>query len=122
MPCVLIVEDETLVALDLQLQLEDHGFSCLPPASTVEAALETVASRTPDVGVLDANLNGTSSAPVAARLQQDGIPFVYVSGYGRAYLRENLPPAPLVEKPVRVAELVAVLRRLLSHPPTDRTP
>lgn len=109
---ILVVEDESMVALDLCLQLEDAGFGCLGPAPDVASAMEIIDRVLPDVGVLDANLDGSSSAHVAERPKTLGVPFVYVSGYSKEYVDENLPPAPLISKPVRIDDLVSAIRRL----------
>ncbi len=107
---ILIVEDEVMVALDLSLQLEDEGYSCLGPASTVAAALGLLRDATPDFAVLDANLGGEMPAPIAEELARRGVPFVYVSGYNGDYIDKNLPPAPLIGKPLPLRELLWRIR------------
>lgn len=78
---VLVVEDEFLIALDLQMMLEKAGHSVLGPASTVEAALRLLEGVPPHVATLDLNLRGQLVAPVAVRLRSLQIPFVLASAY-----------------------------------------
>jgi DNA-binding response OmpR family regulator len=79
---VLIVEDETLVAL----LVEDFPieFGCIPPGpcGSVAQALGAVSNKTFDLAVLDVNLDGEKVYPVADALDKLHIPFLFVSGYG----------------------------------------
>lgn len=104
---VLVVEDEVLVGLDLMMQLEDAGFTCIGPAPTVASAMKLVATETPDFAVLDANLGGISPVAVAEDLRDRGVPFLYASGYDERYIRDNLPEAPLLQKPIQIPSLLA---------------
>jgi len=79
---ILIVEDEMLVAMDLQSLLEEHGCEVLGPVPSVARALEFLSVERPDAVTLDMNLNGELSSPIAAVLRKSSIPFVVVSGYG----------------------------------------
>jgi CheY-like chemotaxis protein len=112
---ILIVEDEVLVALDLSMQLEDEGYECLGPARSPTEALEILTEAKPDFSVLDVNLNGTTSVEVAERLQQLNLPFVYVSGYGDRGILEEMPKAPLVQKPLRFELLSSMIRETLNE-------
>ena len=79
---VLVVEDEFLIALDLELLLRRHGWRVLGPAATVAAALRLLRQgATPDVALLDVNLRGELVTPVAAELRARGVPFVLASAY-----------------------------------------
>src|SRR5689334_2095327 len=85
-PLVLVVEDEFLLAMDLQLVLEQHGFRVLGPAATVTEALRLLAAETPDVALLDVNLRGEMVTLVAEALRARGVPFVLASAYDRPEL------------------------------------
>lgn len=111
---ILIVEDEVIVAIDLTLQLEDEGYSCIGPANTVDQALALIRDTPPDFAVLDANLHGATSAPIAERLRELNLPFVYVSGYGEQGVLEALPKAPLLPKPLQFDRLAALIRDTLA--------
>ena len=79
---VLVVEDEALVAMELADILEHVGCTTIGPAATVAQALALLDGRRPDAALLDLNLNGESGARVAIALNDRGVPFVVVSGYG----------------------------------------
>lgn len=113
-PRILIVEDEFLVADDIATSLEDLGYAVIGPVATVSEALGLVAGEPIDGVVLDANLDGVSSAPVAAELTARGVPFIVVTGYGRLDLpTSQLNDAPRVTKPCNMAELGRVLATVL---------
>jgi DNA-binding response OmpR family regulator len=119
---VLVVEDETLLALDLELTLTAGGCRVLGPVGTVDAAIEAVARDTPDAAVLDLNLNGHSSVPVADALADRAVPFVFVTGYDRDHLPDRHRGAPMVTKPYRPGDILRLLGRALGYravPSTD---
>ena len=105
-PLVLIVEDEFLIALDLQLQAEENGWRVLGPVGSVEEALALLAETRPDVALLDGNLRGRLSGPVADALRALGVPFIVVSAYDSARLAGTpLAGVPRLAKPASAAEL-----------------
>ena len=113
---VLVVEDEMLIALDLQMMLEDNGFQVLGPAGSVESALRLLEDIRPDVAVLDGNLRGRPIIPVAQRLRSLEIPFVFSSAYDIFTFEgsEVLAGAENVQKPVFEDRLIAAVQRALS--------
>lgn len=113
---ILIVEDEVIVGLDLCTQLDEEGFDCLGPASRVDEAMQLIENDAPDCALLDANLNGESPRQVAERLAQLNIPFFYISGYGAEDIKKSLPPAPLIEKPVKMNSLISLIHERLEKP------
>ena len=109
-PLVLVVEDEFLIAMDLEHLLRRHGFRVLGPAATVAAALRLLEGKTPDVALLDVNLRGELVTPVAEALRARGVPFVLASAYDRAQLpAEILVAASNVGKPTNERRLLAAL-------------
>ena len=112
---VLIVEDEMLVAYDIAMTLEDLGCEVSGPVPTLDEALAAVGSESLDGVLLDANLDGTSSAPIADALVSRSIPFVVITGYGGLRLpTETLDAAPRVTKPYNLGELAETLRAVFS--------
>src|SRR4051794_39554580 len=79
--CVLVVEDEMLVAMELECVLRERGCAVVGPAATVTRALALIDEGRPDAAVLDLNLSGRSALPVAAALNGRDVPFLVVSGY-----------------------------------------
>jgi two-component system, response regulator PdtaR len=110
---VLVVEDEFLIALDLELLLRRHGWRVLGPAATVDQALRLLRQGdTPDVALLDVNLGGE---PVAAELRARGVPFVLASAYHLpAQAAAALAGAPAVGKPTEERRLLAALARAVA--------
>lgn len=107
---VLVVEDEGIVALDMESLLQDHGCTVIGPAATIRRALDLIASEDPDLAVLDLNLKGESALPIASALNERDIPFVVVSGYGRMLSgHPDLKDAPLLDKPVNHQALIRKL-------------
>jgi CheY-like chemotaxis protein len=107
---ILIVEDEFLVADDIAMVLEDFGCEVVGPVPTVAEAIAAITAETLDGVLLDANLDGISSAAVADVLVARGIPFVVVTGYGHLKLPSAaLEAAPRVTKPWNVADLAGAL-------------
>jgi CheY-like chemotaxis protein len=113
---VLVVEDEFLIALDLEQLLRRHGWRVLGPAATVDQALRLLRGETPDVALLDVNLRGELVTPVAAELRARGVPFVLASAYDRLGLLRDavLAAAPNVGKPTDERRLLAALARAVA--------
>jgi DNA-binding response OmpR family regulator len=111
---LLVVDDEFLVAVHLEMLLDDFGSEVAGVASTVERALELVRTERLDGVLLDCNLNGESSAPVATELKSRSTPFVLVTGYGGLDLDIAFNGAPRLSKPFVAhtfeATLAAVFR------------
>ena len=109
---ILVVEDEALVAMLVEDALLDAGFAVLGPAATVEEALALLERETPDAVVLDLNLAGETSTPVADWLAARGIPYVIATGYGATGLPAGHQDAMVLAKPYDPAELTGMLDRM----------
>lgn len=113
---VLVVEDEFLIALDIEDSLAELGCEVAGPVSSVTAALDLLEQAGCDLAVLDVRLGDGSTAPLAQVLRQRRIPFVVLSGYDRSQIDEPLlREAPLIGKPLqrrtlRLALLAALCR------------
>ena len=113
---VLIVEDELLVSWATQDMLEELGCVAIGPAASVNQALAAIALEDIDVAVLDLNLSGQLSYPVADALALRGVPYFFLTGYDAKSIREDYAAAPALQKPLRGSELVEALTRLLASP------
>jgi DNA-binding response OmpR family regulator len=80
---ILIIEDEPIIALDLQDTLVEAGFTVIGVAGRLENALEFIADTVFDAAIVDANLGGISASPAALALAARGLPFIVLSGYSR---------------------------------------
>ncbi|HZF76092.1 MAG TPA: response regulator [Acetobacteraceae bacterium] len=109
---ILVVEDEALVAMLVEDALMDAGFGIIGPAATVEEAMRLLNDERPDAVVLDLNLAGETSTPVADELAARGIPYVIATGYGAAGLPAGHQKAVVLAKPYDPSDLTAVLTRL----------
>jgi CheY-like chemotaxis protein len=112
---ILVVEDDVLIALDVERVLLQEGCTVAGPAGTVERALQEIAAGGIDAGLLDVSLGREKVFPVADALAAAGIPFVLVTGHAQ----DALPPAhrahPVLGKPYGRADLVEALRRALAR-------
>lgn len=115
-PAILVVEDEFMIAMDLRSLLEAEGFAVIGPVASIERALEILNQTTPDACVLDVNLRGENSGPVAAILRAKNIPFVLSSAYEQRDLDRfgTFEGVQNVGKPVDPNILTTALEQLLS--------
>ncbi len=111
---VLVVEDETLVAMLVEDTLLDAEALVIGPVATVAEALALLAREPPDLAVLDLNLAGETSEPVADALRARGVPFVVASGYGSSGVPAGHAGVPVLAKPYAPEELTAALARLVA--------
>jgi CheY-like chemotaxis protein len=109
---IMVVEDEMLVAMELESLLAEQGCAVVGPAPTADRALALLDDGLPDAAILDVNLNGHTAIPVAAALSARGVPFLLATGYGNS-LQPELKGAPRVDKPVNHEQLVRTLAHLL---------
>ena len=110
----LVIEDESLIALDFADCLEKAGAEVAPPVGTEAEALRAIERADFDGALLDANLHGRSVAPIAAALTRRNIPFVFVTGYGREGLPGSFKHVPVLTKPVSDQQLRDTATRLVA--------
>ncbi|RFB88824.1 hypothetical protein B5K11_25605 [Rhizobium leguminosarum bv. trifolii] len=96
---VLIVEDEGFIALMIEDVLQDLGCEIIASVARLPEACEIAAVVSVDLAVLDVNLAGQSSFPVAQILRDRGVPFIFSTGYGREGLPEEFMESPVLAKP-----------------------
>lgn len=111
---LLIVEDEALIAMELEDLVTELGYRVGAVAGTVDCALGAIARSGAELdgAVLDANLGRRSALPVAEALHRAGIPYIITTGYDATDLREWGFEAPSIRKPVRKQELHRALAGL----------
>jgi CheY-like chemotaxis protein len=109
---VLIVEDQFLIADDLQRILREDGAKVVGPVGRRDEALIRIYNEPIDLAVLDIKLDDEEVYPAVDELRRRGIPFVFVTGYAPQSVRPDYRSAPYVEKPYEPAKLRALLRRL----------
>jgi CheY-like chemotaxis protein len=109
---VLVVEDEMLVAMNIEDMLLDLGHEVAGLASRLGPALALIEEAEFDAAMLDVNLAGETSFPVADRLIERGIPFLFATGYGLHGIQEAYRAYPVLQKPFRSADLRRALEAL----------
>ena len=109
-----MIEDESLLAMLIEDMLLDLGYETAGVAMRLEAALDLARSIEADVAILDVNLGGKTSFPVADVLRERGIPFVFASGYGSKGLSDGYERELTLKKPFQSEELDAMLRTALT--------
>lgn len=110
---VLIVEDETLIAMLFEDILGDLGCEIVGPAMNLRQATELAQTAACDVAVLDVNLNGEPSFPVASILRDRDVPLVFSSGYGASGLPPEWDGHPTLPKPFTSEQVAAALAALV---------
>ncbi len=117
---LLLVEDQMLIAMDVESMLADNGITRVVTAASAADALRRLKDYTPDIAVLDINLGMTTSAPVAEELMRRNIPFMFATGYGdRSMIPEACRDAPVLPKPYEAEALVAAIHVLLAKVPVE---
>ncbi|MCY7399081.1 MAG: response regulator [Sphingomonas bacterium] len=120
---VLIAEDESFIALDLALAIEDAGGTVVGPAATVEEALALIDARTVAAAILDVNLGARDISPVAEILLNLKIPVILQTGVEvPPALAARFPDLIVHIKPCVAATLVAQLETLIASGPSAVPP
>ncbi|HCP64160.1 MAG TPA: hypothetical protein DIU09_06190 [Hyphomonadaceae bacterium] len=110
---ILIVEDEPLIALDLEGMLLGADFEVVDIAGTIEKALALIEMGSLDAVLLDANLKGISSAPVALALAERGLPFLVLSGYAADQHPDAFRAGSYLQKPASPVQIIKLLNDIL---------
>ena len=112
---VLVIEDEGLVALFIEDMLAEMGHEVGAVASRMQEALDHARTGRFDLAIVDVNLDGQPSYPIAKILRERGIPFVFATGYGSKGLDKDFVDAPVLAKPFVMADLQKLLPMLLER-------
>jgi len=111
----MIVEDEFLIASDLQHTFEDLGWRVIGPASTVDKAMRLLDLELPLIALLDINVGSDPVTPVAQCLKQHDIPFAFASGSADAsILCAKLGAVTAISKPFNKIQLRSVVNKMVS--------
>jgi PAS domain S-box-containing protein len=97
---LLLVEDESLIAMMMEQTLTDIGFDVIGPFGTVREAIEAIESEPLDAAILDINLSGEMAYPIARILQAREVPFVFMTGYGTETIAVPFPNVRIFQKPL----------------------
>jgi CheY-like chemotaxis protein len=108
---VLVVEDDSLICMLIEDYLADLGCNVVATAAKLEDGLKKAKSMAIDVAVLDINLQGQLSYPIAQALQGRAIPFLFATGYGKSGVPQSLESVPVLSKPFGIEALRDALVR-----------
>ena len=108
---VLILEDEPIIGLALEDMLESLGVNAVMHADTLSEAREIVETGQLDWAVLDVNIHGEQSYPVADRLHALGTPFIFATGYGDTQHPHQHLNIPTLIKPYSLSDLRSVIQQ-----------
>jgi len=117
-PRILIVEDEMLIAWAIEDLLTGLGYQVVGPATRVAQAIEMIDKESIDAAVVDLDLNGEKSYPVADRLVAAGVPFIFSTGYQPGNIPKDYQMFPAMQKPYASASLDHALAKLLNTRPS----
>jgi len=112
--CVLVVEDETMIAMLLEDMLGDLGCAVVGPAHGLDDALALANGGAGiDAALLDVNLAGRPVFPLADALRAKGVPVIFSTGYGETGLRQIDAGAPVLQKPFKITDLARALEAVM---------
>jgi DNA-binding response OmpR family regulator len=108
---VLIVEDEGMVSMLLEDMLSELGHTVAGLAPRLAVARTLAEKIEVDLAILDVNLDGEASYPIAEILTARGVPLIFATGYGATGLKEDWRRAPVLSKPFQIRELAVAIAR-----------
>ena len=111
----LLVEDEALIRMMLFNMLEELGHAVVADAGRIEDALRLAHDPSFEIAILDINLGGPTSTPVAEILARRSVPFVFASGYGQDDIPEGFKNRPMLRKPFQMDDLDRAIRAALAE-------
>ncbi len=111
---ILIVEDDAIIAMDLQFTAEDAGFEVIGPASTLEQGLALAHQGGLDMALLDMNLRNQNSYEIAQLLTSENVPVVFLSGSEGDDRPDDIKTLDVLAKPVDTNNLLAHLNSFLA--------
>lgn len=114
-PRILVVEDETMIAFMIEKIVVEAGYEVVGPVSRLAKALEIAASQPLSGALLDVNLAGDLTWPLARALQNRGIPFVFMTGYAkRGFVPDEFSDALILNKPFETEQVQAAMAEMIN--------
>jgi CheY-like chemotaxis protein len=114
---VLVVEDQAIVACDLQRFLDGTGYRVIGPVGSPDEALSKIASGKLDGAVLDVKLTGDSAPQVADALKAAKVPHIFINGWAVGPIPEQCRDRPLLNNPYDYRSLLDALNRAMADKP-----
>jgi CheY-like chemotaxis protein len=110
---ILVIEDEPLVSIDIEACLTESGSFVVGPAANLDRARRLIETETFDGALVDANLGGEPVDDLAHALTRKGIPFIFLTGYGRDSLPEAFRDSSMIGKPYTRESLIASTGKMM---------
>jgi DNA-binding response OmpR family regulator len=110
---ILVVEDEYFIASDLKRALVEHGAVVVGPVGDLNDGLAAMRGQPVDAAVLDVNLEGTNSYPIADLLTETSVPYIFLTGYDGWSLPEKYRAMPRIAKPHSMPAVLSAVEQLL---------
>jgi DNA-binding response OmpR family regulator len=105
---ILVVEDNPLIAWDLEVILRRAGCTVVGPCGTISTAFE-VCRTDLDAALLDLSVDGEMIAPLADALSEANVPIIFVTGCSARAVPVRHQRHPVVIKPFQAKDILAVL-------------
>jgi PAS domain S-box-containing protein len=114
---ILIIEDEPLIAMDLEEIVTAQGYKIAGQAVSVETALNAIATQKPDIAIVDGSLQGEPVDAIVTKLAERNVPYVVVTGLAPANLPQEVRDnnVPILRKPAIASDLIAALRTVAAR-------
>ncbi|OUJ04518.1 HWE histidine kinase domain-containing protein [Acetobacter cibinongensis] len=111
---VLIVEDQLLIAMDIEQALAENGVTQVQTVASVYEGVQAITQRVPDIALLDLNLGDETSADIAALLRKKQVPILFATGYGdRSMIPAGFEDVPVIRKPYVTQSVIREMEKLL---------
>jgi response regulator RpfG family c-di-GMP phosphodiesterase len=117
---ILVVEDDFLVGLSIAMSVRESGFEVVGPIGHIDQAHDAL-NQPIDGAVLDVNIMGGHTGPIAQQLEEQGTPFFFVTGYASPPIDDKsiLERTETLLKPVQAREIQTALHKLFPDDPAQ---
>lgn len=112
---VFVLEDEALIAMEIEAMLRSAGYRVIGPVSSIAEAMEMSVSLPECLALLDLNLDGAAVTPVAELLSERGIPFALVTGYDLGSVPKEFRDRIIIRKPFTESDIYTALNDLAAE-------
>ena len=116
---VLVVEDEAAISILMEDMLADLGIEIVGPASRLDPALQLARGADLDAAIVDINIAGVQSYPVADVLRSRGVPVIFATGYGSSVLPDRFKSCQILQKPFDQHRFSETLHTALAESPCE---
>ena len=110
---ILVVEDESVIAMLLRRVLQQHGFEVVGPFGRLGGAMSAIEERAVDLALLDVQIGPDLVYPLAARLRERDTPFIFLTGHDALESPAQFADCARLTKPFRVPQVLAAAAKAL---------